>query len=83
MCIIPGGQENLSLDRPTLQSSTDAYGASNKAVDGYQLTTFNLMSCSSTLPSTNPWWAVDLEHSYLVQEVKITNRGDCCGEYHW
>ncbi len=26
------------------------------------------------------WWQVDLQKEYLVKEIIITNRGDCCGE---
>ncbi|XP_056316839.1 uncharacterized protein LOC130231526 [Danio aesculapii] len=37
-------------------------------------------SCSHTTTQTLPWWRLDLQKSYSVNRVSITNRLDCCSE---
>ena len=72
---------NIALGRPTFQSSTAYGGVSSNAVDGDRNNTFYTgRSCTHTMPSTNPWWAVDLQWSLLVGEVNITNRAENKGE---
>uniref|UniRef100_A0A3B3UD12 Fucolectin tachylectin-4 pentraxin-1 domain-containing protein n=1 Tax=Poecilia latipinna TaxID=48699 RepID=A0A3B3UD12_9TELE len=29
---------------------------------------------------SNPWWRVDLLDSYVITQIIVTNRGDCCEE---
>ena len=40
--------------------------------------------CSVTNAQTQlfymAWWVVDLGRSYIVENVSVTNRGDCCGK---
>jgi len=43
----------------------------DKALDGEE-------SLSLTECEPNPWWTVDLESEYMVKEVHVYNRRDCC-----
>ena len=74
---------NLALRKPVYQSSLGWYnhGGPQTAVDGILDTDYWHRSCTQTQNETSPWLLVDLEEEYLVQRVKITNRGDCCGEW--
>ena len=72
-------QENLAYNKPTDQSSTDAGGNSNRAVDGKIITNYHSGSCTHTQTENSPWWRVDLGRVELVSEVYVVNRGDCCG----
>ena len=70
---------SLSRGRPTGQSSTSGVHASDTAVDGY----YNLYSdtapyCAQTEDEATPWWYVDLEATYDVTEVWITNKYPIC-----
>ena len=40
---------------------------------------FKDFSCTHAQGDPIPWWTVDLQGEYLVTDVVITNRGDCCG----
>jgi hypothetical protein len=55
---------------------------SSLAVDGNADSIFNHGSCMHTNEADeSPWWAVDLGKRIKVQEVYLTNRGDCCGAF--
>ena len=55
--------------------------AAGFAVDGDKSPMYWMGSCSHTEEDRpKAWWIVDLEGEYLVTEVVITNRGDCCGK---
>ena len=79
---ILASDENLALNRPTWQSSnySNQQGLSKKAVDGNRNTDFFSHSCTQTHKEWGAWWMVELDREYIVTEVLITNRGDCCGE---
>ena len=70
--------ENLATGKKTSQSSTRYGGDSKRAVDGKTTSNYFSLSCSHTANTLKPWWKVDLGQRYLVSNVKITNRGDCC-----
>jgi len=36
-------------------------------------------SCAHTNKDSKPWWEVDLQKIYHVSDVRVFNRGDCCG----
>ena len=63
-------QENIALNKPALQSSSQhyTYGASY-AVDGDNGT------MSTTKLETNPWWRVDLESEKYISKIKINYAG--------
>ncbi len=76
---------NLALKKPAFQSSEYLWGSPERATDGNSDTDFYKESCSHTglsdLDFDEAWFVIDLEESYKVSKVVITNRGDCCGEY--
>ncbi|KAF0097796.1 MAG: FkbM family methyltransferase, partial [bacterium] len=73
------GAVNLARGKPASQSSTsewsrrdDAQGAVDGVINGsYAFHTSN---------QANPWWQVDLGGQASIDEVRIFNRLDCCGE---
>jgi hypothetical protein len=42
-------------------------------------TSWGQASCTHTAFAQNPWWKVDLGKATAVEQVIVTNRGDCCG----
>lgn len=78
--------ENLALHKPTKQIETLQPYVSGNAVDGNLAT--NVERCAHTTgvnkilwtPFTRQWWQVDLSSTYSISGVRITNRGDCCGD---
>ncbi|XP_033017794.1 uncharacterized protein LOC117053767 isoform X2 [Lacerta agilis] len=70
---------NVALTGEALQSSTyDHNGGAMNAIDGSLVGVYTGGSCSHTDYESNPWWTVDLQATYLVVHVRITNRQDCC-----
>ena len=54
---------------------------SSRAVDGNSQTDFSSDSCThTTCCNPLPWWRVDFGSTAVVYSIKITNRGDCCGD---
>ena len=64
--------ENLVLNKPARQSSTYYYNDepwhAELAVDG------ETDSCSHTEEGPQAWWAVDLQSTYTLYHVTLTNR---------
>jgi len=54
---------------------------SSNAVDGGNKTHYSYCSHTDKSTNTNPWWRVDLGRVEPVAQVRILNRGDCCGTY--
>ena len=73
------GRGNIARGKNTRQSSTGYGGSSSRAVDGNRNNRYGGKSCTHTHRQRNAWWRVDLGADYKVGMVKITNRGDCCG----
>ncbi|XP_065054823.1 uncharacterized protein LOC135683490 [Rhopilema esculentum] len=72
--------ENIALGRNASQSSTWLEGIASKAVDGNDTRNYNAGSCSHTSNTVPLWWRVDFGKTAVVHSVKVTNRGDCCGD---
>ena len=72
------GFVNLAYLRWTWQSSIVT--PAHKAVDGNANPDYFHGSCTQTRKDLRPWWVVDLEQEFVVTEVTITNRGECCGK---
>ena len=70
---------NLATGKKTSQSSTAWGGLSQRAIDGNKFSNWYGISCMHTNNDLKAWWKVELGQRYLVSNVKITNRGDCCG----
>ena len=71
---------NIAKGKKTSQSST-LYGAgSERAVDGNTNGSWHGKSVTHTQCAKDykPWWEVDLEALYLIDEIKVFNRSDCC-----
>ncbi|XP_070560914.1 uncharacterized protein [Ptychodera flava] len=80
-CEYPVPISNVAEGRPTFQSSDKPKkdGGSEKAVDGNKDSDLKGgNSCTWTDDEFEPYWQVDLESSYDIYEVVITNRMDCC-----
>ncbi|XP_039456213.1 uncharacterized protein LOC120433647 [Oreochromis aureus] len=72
---------NVALKGEATQSSTLSFATASKAIDGRRNSFYTNGFCSHTAEDeTNPWWRVDLQRSFTVTAVKVTNRGDCCAE---
>lgn len=54
------------------------FGDAYSAIDGNNLGNFRHGSCTHTAEQEEPWWTVDLLHSYVITSITITNRQDCC-----
>jgi len=65
---------NVALGKPTNQSSVSGGNTATNAVDG---DTSN-GSISETNNEIQPWWEVDLQAVYPIEEIEIWNRTDCC-----
>ena len=72
---------NVALGKKAFQSTMSGIGTASKAVDGSTNTFYFSSGCTHTMSESDPWWQVDLGAEYSVEEVMLTNRGDCCGEF--
>ena len=72
---------NLALNKPTNQSTTDSKYVSSYAVDGNYANRLQHHSCSRTVNRKNARWRVDLPGLYEIKEVVITGRADCCCKF--
>lgn len=66
---------NLAAGKPASQSTTYQAGTeAAKAVDG------DVFSITHTQHESQAWWQVDLGASSQIEQIKVWNRTDCCGE---
>ena len=78
----------LSQGKPTSQSTSLQYGEASRAVDGNtngawqwsNTDTTNSLSHTNSETENQAWWQVDLGQSATVNQVKLWNRTDCCGD---
>ncbi|XP_070550915.1 uncharacterized protein [Ptychodera flava] len=80
-CEYPADLTNVALGKPASQSSIkkNKDGGPEKAVDGNKDSDLKKgNSCTFTDREYQPRWEVDLEESFDIYEVIITNRQDCC-----
>ena len=71
--------ENIALKKPAYQSSTDdddvTRNAAGSAVDGNLANNWECGDpCSNTATDPEAWWAVDLQSTYTLDYVTLTNR---------
>ncbi|XP_064622615.1 uncharacterized protein LOC135484852 [Lineus longissimus] len=78
----PKAPVNLALRMKAWQSTTAKNAVAGRAVDGNKNTNFKKGTCTRTkdINKYHHWWAVDMTKPQTVQEVVLTNRGDCCGD---
>jgi len=70
--------ENLALGKRTRQSSVREFGSPNRANDGDTNGNWGDGSVTHTQGEDKSWWEVDLGKKYLIEEVRLHNRKDCC-----
>lgn len=78
--LAPLSTENLALRGKATQLARypHDFGAAYNAIDGNRESAFHSGSCTHSAELTDPWWRLDLLHSYVITSISITNRGDCC-----
>ncbi|XP_067651844.1 uncharacterized protein [Haliotis asinina] len=70
---------NLALNKPTKQNSNDDWSkSSDRAVDGSHSTNAEVRNVELNNKPWLDWWQVDLRQIFLVLNVSITSRWDCC-----
>ncbi|XP_060559144.1 fucolectin-1-like [Ruditapes philippinarum] len=72
---------NVAYNKKAVQSSVFKQHYAGKGVDGNADQYFSSsLPCFETFNSTGTfnWWYVDLQYTYIVKEVKMFNRLDCC-----
>ena len=79
-CCAPCSPVNIALGKPTLQSSNNFGTTGAEAVDGNISGDFSSGEVTCTHPDNPTWWQVDLEKNANIDQVRIYNRTDCCGE---
>ena len=70
--------ENLSLGKPSIQSSIDNFGSASRAVDGNTSGLWADGSITHTLDTAESWWQVDLGAISNIDHINIWNRMDSC-----
>lgn len=69
---------NVALGKPARQSSVFDFSVANRANDGDINGRSDAGSISHTEADNQTFWEVDLGKNYLVEQVKLFNRTDCC-----
>ncbi|KAM4688885.1 pentraxin fusion protein-like [Discoglossus pictus] len=80
-CSPPPGAKNLARDKLTCQSSTlesPLKPESGLAIDGNTANELSQGSCAHTNFENEPWWKIDLQNTYKIGTIVVTNRKDCC-----
>lgn len=72
---------NVAVNKPALQSSNYfAGGPASRAVDGNRDGGWGGASLTHTNSEAQAWWQVDLGAIYSINDVRLWNRTDCCGD---
>ena len=71
---------NVALTGTASQSSTAYGGDAARAVDGNTSGNWGDNSVTHTTVENQPWWQLDLGSLQPIQEIKLWNRTDCCGD---
>lgn len=75
-----GGNDNIALGKPAVQSSTGFGGVASRAVDGNTSGIYNNGSITHTRSELG-WWRVDLGDMYDITSIRVFNRtDDCCAD---
>ena len=73
--------QNIALGKETANEPYSKGWLPSRAVDGNSDTDFRNGHCSHTkCCDPLPWWRVDFGSTATVYSMKVTNRGDCCGD---
>jgi len=71
-------RKNVALGKHTSQSSEGWGGSSSRAVDGNISGNWGQRSVTHTQRDFNPWWKVNFEQSYNIDQIGVHLRTDCC-----
>ncbi|XP_078101034.1 uncharacterized protein LOC144513733 [Sander vitreus] len=69
---------NIARGGNVTQSSLYEKEVPERAIDGNRASNLKEGSCTHTKKDLKPWWRLDLLKTYQINNVTITNRGDCC-----
>ena len=73
-----GSGVNLALGKVAEQSSTSFGGNPERAVDGNTSGVWRNRSVTHTSSTEQPWWQVRLGDEYVIGDIVIWNRTNCC-----
>ncbi|KAM4693443.1 fucolectin-like [Discoglossus pictus] len=79
-CLKTCRYRNVALQGTATQSSLYENCMASNAIDDNLDSHLHHGSCSTTKNEFAPWWRVNLLRSHKINQVRITNRNDCCGE---
>jgi len=75
--IVPS--KNLALSGIATHSSPESPGEASRAIDGDTNGSYSAGSTSWTTSAANAWWQVELDDTYMIDEITIFGRTDeCC-----
>jgi hypothetical protein len=80
---IPAADEierNWAREGKATQSSVTLGGEAARAIDGNRNGNWGAGSVTHTAQENEPYWQVDLGAAHYIDEIRIYNRTDCCGE---
>ena len=72
----PSSFINVAMKKKAAESSIGDNATASRAVDGNSDGDWVNGSVSNTTLEDNPWWQVDLEKSYAINQIRIWNRTD-------
>ncbi|HEX5733817.1 MAG TPA: galactose oxidase-like domain-containing protein [Blastocatellia bacterium] len=77
---VSGPIVNVAVGKGAWQSSTVAGGSPSRAVDGNTSGVWGNGSVTHTDFNSQAWLQIDLGANYWIEQVRVWNRTDCCGE---
>ncbi len=77
---VSGNAVNVAVGKASFQSSTAFGGAPSRAVDGNTNGLWSGGSVTHTDFNNQAWWQVDVGNFQWIEDIKLWNRTDCCGE---
>ncbi|XP_062278424.1 uncharacterized protein LOC133983374 [Scomber scombrus] len=75
---VPSTGTNIARGGKVTQSTLYGKAVPERAIDGNRASNWGQGSCTHTQKNLKPWWRLDLQKSYTIHTVTITNRKDCC-----
>ncbi|XP_056300069.1 fucolectin-1-like isoform X2 [Pseudoliparis swirei] len=69
---------NIAKGGTVTQSSVVWAGVPERAVDVRRFNIYRQRSCTHTRREAGPWWRLDLQKTFSISTVTVTNRRDCC-----
>lgn len=78
--LIRDNSPNLALNKPS-RASSEAWGTvASSANDGSTNSNYPYIIRTGDPIGVDSWWEVDLEDVYLIRQINIYNRTDCCSD---